>query len=67
MTRKYHIINVGSHVNPPPDMWVKYFPRELRDKAPVPVLQQFADGQFQAVMLEGVAHRYLREIPKVTH
>ena len=59
MKRKYHIINVGSHVNPPPDMWVKYFPRELRDKAPVPVVQQFNDGQFQAVMLEGVAHRQL--------
>jgi predicted TIM-barrel fold metal-dependent hydrolase len=59
MKRKYNIVNVGSHANPPPDMWVNYFPKELRDKAPVRVMHQFPDGEFEAVMLEGVPHRQL--------
>jgi uncharacterized protein len=59
MQRKYRIVNVGSHANPPPDMWVKYFPDELRDKAPTRVVHRFPDGEYEALLLEGVAHRQL--------
>jgi len=59
MSRKYRVVNVGSHANPPPDMWVKYFPAELRGKAPARVTAAFPDGDYEALMLDGVAHRQL--------
>jgi predicted TIM-barrel fold metal-dependent hydrolase len=58
--REYRIVNVGSHVNPPALMWEKYFPPELRDRAPQRVLREFdGQGEYEALMLEGVAYRQL--------
>lgn len=57
---EYKIVNVGSHVNPPADMWAKYFPGELRHKAPVRAMQNFpGEGDYEVLILEGVAHRQL--------
>lgn len=54
------VVNVGSHANPPADMWERYFPPELKDLAPRRVMHDFpGEGIFEAVMLEGVAHRQL--------
>jgi predicted TIM-barrel fold metal-dependent hydrolase len=58
--REYRIVNVGSHVNPPAQMWEEYFPAELRDRAPKRVLREFdGQGQYEAVILEGIAYRQL--------
>jgi len=61
MSKKYNIVNVGSHVNPPADMWAKYFPKELRDKAPVKAIRTFPgeEGEYEVILLEGEAHRQL--------
>ena len=59
MKRKYDVINVGSHANPPPQMWEEYFPAALRNKAPKRVIHRFPDGEFEAVLLDGVPHRQL--------
>ena len=60
MKRDYQLVNVGSHVNPPPTMWVDYFPKSIRHLAPLHVTQQFdGEGLFEALMLEGVAYRML--------
>jgi len=58
--REYRIVNVGSHVNPPARMWEEYFPKNLRDRAPKRVLQEFdGRGEYEALILEGVAYRQL--------
>ena len=60
MTRDYKRINVGSHVNPPPAMWSGYFPRELRDRAPVVAVVDYpGEGKFEVLQLEGVNYRQL--------
>lgn len=58
--KNYNLINVGSHVNPPPNMWVKHFPADLKHLAPVHTTQQFeGDGEYEVLMLEGIAYRML--------
>jgi predicted TIM-barrel fold metal-dependent hydrolase len=60
VSRQYRIVNVGSHVNPPARMWAEYFPKELRDRAPQRVVKDFdGNGEYEALILEGVAHRQL--------
>ena len=60
MSRDYKVVNVGSHVNPPADMWAKYFPKELQHKAPVAEIRNFpGEGEFEALILEGEALRQL--------
>jgi predicted TIM-barrel fold metal-dependent hydrolase len=54
------IVNVGSHANPPAEMWAQYFPRELRHKAPARAIQHFpGEGDYEVLVLEGIAHRQL--------
>lgn len=58
--RDYRVVNVGSHVNPPAQMWEEYFPKELSDRAPRRVVREFdGQGEYEAVVLEGVAYRQL--------
>ena len=60
MGKQYRVVNVGSHVNPPAWMWEKYFPKELRERAPKRVVQEFdGNGNYEALILEGIAHRQL--------
>ena len=55
MAKSYKIVNVGSHVNPPADMWEKYFPTELRHKAPTKAVQHFeGEGDYEVLILEGI-------------
>jgi len=60
VSRTYSIVNVGSHANPPARMWQEYFPRELRDRAPQRIVREFDGmGEYEALLLEGVAYRQL--------
>lgn len=60
MSRQYRVVNVGSHVNPPATMWEKYFPKELRDRAPKRVMQEFdGKGEYETLVFEGVSYRQL--------
>ena len=60
MTREYKLINVGSHVNPPPAMWVEHFPKEIEHKAPVRAVVDFpGEGEYEVLQLEGVDYRQL--------
>ena len=57
---KYKVINVGSHANPPGDMYERYFPEELRHLAPKLVKREFdGDGEYEAIELEG---NYIRQL-----
>ncbi len=57
---KYNVINVGTHVNPPGDMYERYFPEELRHLTPRLVKREFGDdGEFEAIELEG---QYIRQL-----
>lgn len=57
---KYNVINVGTHVNPPGDMYERYFPEELRHLAPRLVKRIFDDeGEYEAIELEG---QYIRQL-----
>jgi predicted TIM-barrel fold metal-dependent hydrolase len=50
----YRVINVGTHVNPPGDMYERYFPEELKHLAPRLVKHDFpGDGICEAIELEG--------------
>ena len=56
----YRVINVGSHVNPPGDMYERYFPENLRHLAPRLVKREFdGDGEYECIELEG---RYIRQM-----
>ena len=61
LTREYKVVNVGSHVNPPPTMWAEYFPEELKDRAPQVVVQEFepGEGEWEALVVDGIAYRQL--------
>ncbi len=48
--RRYRLISADSHVNEPPDLWVKRVPEALRDRAPR--IERFDDGVF----VGGAAH-----------
>ncbi len=57
---KYNVINVGTHVNPPGDMYERYFPEDLRHLAPRLVKRTFDDdGEYEAIELEG---HYIRQL-----
>jgi predicted TIM-barrel fold metal-dependent hydrolase len=57
---KYRVINVGSHVNPPGDLYERYFPEELHALAPRLVKREFdGDGEYEAIELEG---NYIRQL-----
>ncbi len=57
---KYNVINVGTHVNPPGDMYERYFPEDLRHLAPRLVRREFDDdGEYEAIELEG---QYIRQL-----
>ena len=57
---EYRVINVGSHVNPPGDMYERYFPADLRHLAPRLVKRAFDDdGEYEAIELEG---RLIRQL-----
>ena len=50
---KYKVINVGSHANPPGDMYERYFPEELRHLAPKLVKREFdGDGEYEPIDLK---------------
>lgn len=54
MARDYHVINVGSHANPPGDMYERYFPEAIRHLAPKLVKHEFpGEGVFECIELEG--------------
>ncbi len=56
----YRVINVGSHANPPGDMYERYFPKDLRHLAPRLVTRTFGDdGEYEAIELEG---EYIRQM-----
>jgi predicted TIM-barrel fold metal-dependent hydrolase len=56
----YKLINVGSHVNPPPTMWQEYFPEHLRERAPVRDVVDFpGEGAYEVLRLEGRNYRQL--------
>ncbi len=60
MSKPYRIINVGSHVNYPGDVFERYFPDEIKHLAPRFVKHDFlGEGVYEAIMLEGVPHRQL--------
>lgn len=60
MKRDYQIINVGSHVNPPPTMWAEYFPGNLRDRAPVRAVVDYpGEGEYEVLQMEGVNYRQI--------
>jgi len=61
MSRNYKLINVGSHVNPPPQMWVDYAPPGYRENAPRLSTKQFPDGEYEIMVVEGVEHRMLAQ------
>jgi predicted TIM-barrel fold metal-dependent hydrolase len=57
---RYRVVNVGSHANPPADMWETYFPKSLKHLAPRLVVEEFGEeGRFEALLLEGVAYRQM--------
>ncbi len=61
MSRDYRVINVGSHANPPGDMYERYFPEEIRHLAPKLVTREFpGEGVFECIELEG---NYIRQLP----
>jgi predicted TIM-barrel fold metal-dependent hydrolase len=59
MSRQYDVVNVGSHVNPPGDMWADYAPAQYRENAPRLITKQFPDGEYEVLVVEGVEHRML--------
>ena len=61
MAYDYKIINVGTHANPPGDIFERYFPAELKDLAPRFVRHDFAgEGVYECIELEG---NYIRQLP----
>jgi predicted TIM-barrel fold metal-dependent hydrolase len=64
MARDYRVINVGSHANPPGDMYERYFPEEIRHLAPKLVTREFpGEGVFECIELEG---EYIRQLSTQT-
>jgi predicted TIM-barrel fold metal-dependent hydrolase len=64
MGRQYRVINVGSHANPPGDMYERYFPEDIRHLAPKLVTRDFpGEGVFECIELEG---EYIRQLSTQT-
>jgi predicted TIM-barrel fold metal-dependent hydrolase len=59
---EYRVINVGTHANPPGDMYERYFPAELRHLAPrFHAQREFpGEGLFDCMELEG---KFVRQLP----
>jgi predicted TIM-barrel fold metal-dependent hydrolase len=59
MSSELEIINVGSHVNPPAEMWEQYCPAELQELAPKLIRKRFDDEaqEAEALLLEDVEYR----------
>jgi predicted TIM-barrel fold metal-dependent hydrolase len=59
MSTELEIINVGSHVNPPAEIWVRDCPEELRHLAPKLIKKRFPgeSSDAEALLLEGVEYR----------
>ena len=61
MSRDYHVINVGSHVNPPGTMWMDYAPKAYRPDAPLLTTKVFPDDEYEVLVVEGVEHRMMAQ------
>lgn len=59
MTTELEIFNVGSHVNPPAEMWERYCPHDLKPLAPKLIKKRFPEEtrDAEALLLEGVEYR----------
>ena len=59
MSNELQIINVGSHVNPPAEMWERYCPADLKHLAPKLIRKRFSEEtrDAEALLLEGVEYR----------
>jgi predicted TIM-barrel fold metal-dependent hydrolase len=59
MSNELEIINVGSHVNPPAEIWVSRCPTELQHLAPRLIKKRFPgeSEEAEALLLEGVEYR----------
>ena len=54
MTRDYHVVSVGTHVNPLPSMWAERIAPEYRDRAPRPVRRTEPElGEIETILFEG--------------
>ena len=61
MAYDYKVISVGTHANPPGDMYERYFPEELKHLAPRFVTHEFpGEGTFECIELEG---QFIRQLP----
>jgi predicted TIM-barrel fold metal-dependent hydrolase len=56
---KYKVIDVGTHANPPAEMWVERFPAELRDLAPRKEMRSNELGEYEVLVCEGVDIRHI--------
>ena len=58
---QYSVINVGTHANPPGDMYERYFPENLKHLAPRFHRQREfpGEGKYDCIELEGQYHRQL--------
>jgi predicted TIM-barrel fold metal-dependent hydrolase len=55
---KYKVIDVGTHANPPAEMWVERFPAELRDLAPRKEMRSNHLGEYEVLVCEGKEIRH---------
>jgi len=61
MAYDYKVINVGTHANPPGDVYERYFPEEIKHLAPKFVCHDFpGEGEFECIELEG---QFIRQLP----
>ena len=59
MTRAYHVVSVGTHVNPLPSMWAERIAPEYRDRAPRPVRRTDPElGEIETLLFEGREQRF---------
>ena len=59
MTRDYHVVSVGTHVNPLPSMWAERIAPEYRDRAPRPVRRTDPElGEIETLLFEGREQRF---------
>jgi len=56
---KYNVIDVGTHANPPAEMWVERFPKDLRHLAPRREMRSNHLGEYEVLVCEGVDIRHI--------
>jgi predicted TIM-barrel fold metal-dependent hydrolase len=56
---KYNVIDVGTHANPPAEMWAERFPAALKHLAPRKELRSNHLGEYEVLVCEGVDIRHI--------